>query len=325
MKIFTHNFNPQSNSGPNKFTRTLFQKLIKDNNVYLSHQKDADIEFCVIQQQAFKLKPMVLRLDGIYFNSEQDFNQQNAPIKFAYDNADAVVFQSNFNKKLTESWFGSHKNSHVIHNAADSSFINLPDLKQGVIPKFGNEMFWPWDYEKEVWSCAASWRPHKRLLQNVLYFLDHAPDNAVFAIAGGLGMDEAKQYMNMSPRIYVLGELQYPQLISLYHRSTTFVHLAYLDSCPNVVIDAQAAGCKIICSSTGGTHEVVNNGIVILEDEWDMKPCTIYKPPNMDFSKIKEVEIHRDFRDKKTGEKVSCFVNCVNSYYDIFKSLLEDK
>ena len=70
-------------------------------------------------------------------------------------------------------------------------------------------------------------------------------------------------------------------LLSLYKRSSTFVHLAYLDHCPNVVVDAQAAGCKIVCSSTGGTHEIVDNGIVILEDEWDMKPCTLYKPPRI--------------------------------------------
>ena len=322
MKIFTHNFNPQSNSGPNKFTRTLFQQLIRDEKVSLSSQEESDVEFCVIQQQAHKVKPMVLRLDGIYFNSEQDFNQQNAPIKFAYDNADAVIFQSNFNKKLTESWFGQHKNGHVIHNAADTNIIMNPEVLR--IYK-ESENYWPWEKEKEVWSCAASWRPHKRLLQNILYFLDHAPDNAVFAIAGGLGTDEAKQYMNMSPRIYVLGDLQYPQLISLYHRSTTFVHLAYLDHCPNVVIDAQAAGCKIICSSTGGTHEVVDNGIMVLEDEWDMKPCTLYKPPNMDFSKTKEIAVHRDFRDKKTGKKVSCFVQCVNSYYNIFKEVKNDR
>jgi glycosyltransferase involved in cell wall biosynthesis len=325
VKVFTHNFDPRSNSGPNKFTRTLFQKLIKDEKVSLSNQEESDVEFCVIQQQAHKVKPMVLRLDGIYFNSEQDFKQQNAPIKFAYDNADAVVFQSNFNKKLTEAWFGPHRNGHVIHNAADSAFINLPDLKQGVIPKFANEMFWPWDHDAEVWSCAASWRPHKRLLQNVLYFLDHAPDNSVFAIAGGLGLDEAKQYTSMSPRIYVLGDLQYPQLISLYHRSTTFVHLAYLDHCPNVVIDAQAAGCKIICSSTGGTHEVVDNGIMILEDGWDMKPCTLYNPPNMDFSKTSEIAVYREFRDRKTGKKVSRFVQCVNAYYDIFKEVINEQ
>ena len=102
MKIFTHNFNPASNSGPNKFTRTLFRSLVKEKSVSLSSQEEADVEFCLIQQQLPKVKPMVLRLDGIWFNSEQEYHKQNAPIKFSYNNADAVVFQSEFNKKLTE-------------------------------------------------------------------------------------------------------------------------------------------------------------------------------------------------------------------------------
>jgi len=316
MKVFTHNFNPQSNSGPNKFTRTLFSKLVNDKKVSLSSQEDADVEFCVIQQQAHKVKPMVLRLDGIYFNSEQDFKQQNTPIRFAYNNADAVIFQSNFNKKLTESWFGPHKNGHVVHNAADPDIVNHP-----IVIESYKTMQWPWNKEKEVWSCAASWRPHKRLLQNILYFLDHSPPEAVFAIAGSLGMDEAKQYLSMSERIYVLGELSYQNLLALYHRSSTFVHLAYLDHCPNVVIDAQAAGCKIICSSTGGTHEIVDNGTMILEDEWDMKPCALYKPPNVDFSKTKEIAIQKEFSNRKKGKNVSHFVKCVNSYYDILKEV----
>ncbi len=308
MKIFTHNFNPSSNSGPNKFTRTLFSKLVNDKKVSLSSQEKADIEFCVIQQQAHKVKPMILRLDGIYFNSEQDFKQQNAPIKFAYDNADAVIFQSSFNKRLTESWFGPHKNDHIIHNASDPEIVNHPIIIQNCKNKN-----WPWHKEKEVWSCAASWRPHKRLMQNVLYFLNHAPQDSIFAIAGNVGMDEAKQYLSMSDRIYILGELSYQNLLSLYHRSSTFVHLAYLDHCPNVVIDAQSAGCKIICSSTGGTHEVVDNGMMILEKEWDMKPCKLYNPPKMDFSKIKKIN------NEKSNKK---FKKCTDSYFDVMKGLL---
>ena len=311
MKVFTHNFNPNSNSGPNKFTRTLFSKLISDNKVEITDQESADIEFCVIQQQANNIKPMILRLDGIYFNSDQDFKQQNAPIKFAYENAEAVIFQSNFNKKLTESWFGPHKNGNVIHNASDPKVIHHP-----LILDTFNKINWPWSKEKEVWCSAASWRPHKRLLQNILYFLNHAPKDAIFAIAGSLGMDEAKSYLNMSDRICYLGELNYEQLICLYHRSSTFVHLAYLDHCPNVVIDAQEAGCKIICSSTGGTKEIVNKGIMIIEEEWDLKPCRLYKPPQMDFSKTKKIS-----KLNQENEK-NLFENCANSYYNIFKEVL---
>tara|TARA_R110001592_G_scaffold175969_3_gene415376 strand:- start:9087 stop:10046 length:960 start_codon:yes stop_codon:yes gene_type:complete len=318
IKVYTHNFNPQSDSGPNKFTRTLLSRLIGEKKISITNNADdADVEFCVIQQQSVMVKPMVLRLDGIYFNSVQDFDQQNAPIKFAYDNASAVIFQSNFNKKLTESWFGPHKNGHVIHNAADLQIINHPDVL-----KLSKQIAWPWPEDKEVWSCAASWRPHKRLKDNVRYFLEHAPDNAVFAIAGELGGDKPEYYTGLDARIHYLGKLNYPQLICLYHRSTTFIHLAYLDHCPNVVVDAQAAGCRIICSSTGGTHEVVDGGIVILEDEWDFKPCELYNPPQMDFSKTKEIAIHRDLKDKETNKSVTHFVKCVSAYYDIMKGLL---
>ena len=153
MNIFTHNFNPSSDSGPNKFTRQLFKSLIKQGLVtHVNHPSQADLEFCLIQQQYQKTKPMALRLDGIYFNSEQDYNNQNAPIKYAYDNADVVVFQSNFNKSLIETWFGPHKNSRVIHNAADLELLGRVSsyyYDKSVIPK-----------KAEVWTCASSWRPH---------------------------------------------------------------------------------------------------------------------------------------------------------------------
>ena len=82
MKIFAHNFNPQSNSGPNKFTRQLFKQMQKDYDVICTNnQQDADVEFCLIQQVRHKVKPMVLRLDGIWFNSEQNYKEQNKLIE----------------------------------------------------------------------------------------------------------------------------------------------------------------------------------------------------------------------------------------------------
>ena len=305
MKVFTHNFNPQSNSGPNKFTRTLFRRLIHEKDISLRNQEEADVEFCLIQQQLPKVKPMVLRLDGIWFNSEQEYNKQNAPIQYSYKNADAVVFQSEFNKKLTEAWFGKHHNSRVIHNAADDDLINK------INKDFWNEKF---GKDIDVWSCASNWRPHKRLKDNVRYFKEFAPKDAILAIAGGLGLDEAKEITYMDDRINLLGALDYASLLALYKRSSTFVHLSYLDHCPNVVVDAQAAGCRIICSSTGGTQEVVKSGIVVQEKQWDMKPCQLYKPPMLDFDKTKKI----DLKDNNTNN----FEKCVNSYYDIMKEVI---
>jgi len=309
MKIFTHNFNPKSNSGPNKFSRTLFNSLEKNKDVSIvSNQSDADVEFCLIQQQVHKVKPMVLRLDGIWFNSEQDYEQQNAPIKYAYENADAVIFQSNFNKKLTESWFGIHENASVIHNAADISLIRSV-----------SSYYWDKKLGKdtEIWSCASNWRPHKRLKDNIRYFLDFAPKDAVFAIAGGLHMDEAKEILKIDNRILLMGDLDYMSLLSLYKKSSTFIHLAYLDHCPNVVVDAQAAGCNIICSSTGGTHEIVTKGHMIVEEAWNMNPCQLYRPPVMNFNKKEEILLS----DTPSGKK-SNIVECSEKYYNIMRGIL---
>ena len=77
----------------------------------------------------------------------------------------------------------------------------------------------------------------------------------------------------------------------MYKASSYFVHLAWLDHCPNVVVDARASGCKIVCSSSGGTKEIAGlSAVVIEEDEWGFEPVELYSPPPMDFSrKIKNI------------------------------------
>ena len=306
MKIFTHNFNPESNSGPNKFTRTLFNSLINNNNVTLTNQEEADVEFCLIQQQTRMVKRMVLRLDGIYFNSEQNFERQNKPIRFSYNNAAAVIFQSYFNKKLTEHWFGIHKKSHVIHNTADMTLINASDIN------VFKHMFKP---GQEVWSCASNWRPHKRLNENIRYFFDNAPKDAILAVAGHITKSDI--IISQPGRVILLGELPYTTLISLYKRSKVFVHLSYLDHCPNVVVDAQASGCHIVCSSSGGTSEVVYDGTIIHESEWNLTPIKLYNPPQLDF---KNYSI-KSLKNKNDNN----IVDCSEKYYNVFKEVTHDR
>ena len=56
MKVFAHNFDPHSNSGPNKFSRSLFTNLINSGKAtVVGDQQIADVEFCLIQQQLLLL------------------------------------------------------------------------------------------------------------------------------------------------------------------------------------------------------------------------------------------------------------------------------
>ena len=83
------------------------------------------------------------------------------PILETYKKADGVIFQSEFNKLLITKYFGEHPRSIVIPNGSDMEYITgLPKLKDGL---FDN-------YDK-VWCCASHWRPHKRLKENLQYFI----------------------------------------------------------------------------------------------------------------------------------------------------------
>ena len=93
-------------------------------------------------------------------------------------------------------------------------------------------------------------------------------------------------YAVKNDRVFFVGTLSPELLISLYKRSEYFIHLAWLDHCPNVVVDARASGCKVICSSAGGTKEIAGPGAIIIEEqEWDMSPVDLYNPPLMNFNK----------------------------------------
>lgn len=283
MNIHLDNVNFSSSSGPNSFGKKLAKNLIqRGHKIDCTDPNEIDVILTFIMTTLnVKFKPMVQRLDGIYFNVAQDFKQLNSPIRMTYEMSDAVIFQSDFNRKLTEHYFGVHDKSYVIRNGTNFEEIEkiLP-LKHRTIDSF-----------EEVWSCASSWRPHKRLGENIRYFLENASEKTCLVIAG----DNPDVRVD-HPRIFYVGPLDWMTLISLYKRSKKFLHLAWLDHCPNVVVDARASGCEIVCASAGGTREIAgSNATVIEEPEWDLSPVRLYHPPSLDFSKtFKDAQIDVD-------------------------------
>ncbi len=266
MNLFLENVNLNSNSGPNSFGQKLF-KYMPSCGVTIENTPEPDAYLCFIESgRTTHNAPLYQRLDGIYFNSSFNYNAQNSNIKRTYEMATGVIFQSNFNKELTFKYFGPHNNYAIIHNGADIELIN--SVEKIEIDKYEN-----------IWSCASSWRPHKRLSENIRYFLEHSDPNDGLIVAGNV------EQRTQHDRIHYVGELSTEKLFSLYKASKYFIHLAWLDHCPNVVVDAMACGCQIICSSAGGTKEIAgSNAVIVQEEEWDYSPVELYNPPPMDFT-----------------------------------------
>lgn len=286
MKIFLENVNINDSGGPNSFAKKLIPKLL-NNSCSFVKQEEADVSLCFIESRNHSLSiPRVQRLDGIYFNTEQDYNALNSNIKKTYQNSEGVIFQSEFSKKLVTKHFGSFDNSTVIYNGADIESINrCTPMNKG---KYDN-----------IWSCAASWRPHKRLNDNVNYFLEHKGPNDLMIVAG----EVAPSLKVNEPNVVYFGKLNQNQLYSLYKSSKYFLHLGWCDNCPNVVVDARACGSHIVCSSVGGGIEIAGPNATIIQEEWDFEPHKLYQPPPMDFTKKIKNTLDSYYNMSKVAEK----------------------
>ena len=271
MNIFLDNVNLMSTTGPNHFGNKLKKNLELLGHSF-SFDKKFDLQLSFIEENnRIPNIPLVQRLDGIYFNNRQDYLLQNKKIFQTYKSASGVIFQTQFNKDLIYNYFGPHEKYTIIRNGADLQHIDgIRPLRSPLVER-----------ANKIWCCASNWRPHKRLSENVKYFLKNSDPRDHLLVAG----DVEESARSADSRVHYLGNIRIEDLISVYKVSDYFIHLAWLDHCPNVVVDALACGCQIICSSSGGTKEVAGiDAVVIEEEKWNFEPIDLYSPPKIDIN-----------------------------------------
>lgn len=267
MKVMFDNVNPSSSSGPNSFGRKLMNELNRQGHEASVMVQNPDVQLSFINLTKRSAPKIALRLDGIYFNTRQDWNAMNVPIRSSFEAADLVIYQSNFNKMLSEKYFGQPKRSVVIPNG--TSFDDISQINPITHPQLNGF--------DELWCCSSSWRPHKRLRENIEYFLQMGPKNSGLVVLG-----ENPDHIVNDPRVVYAGRQSWETCVSIYKRSKKFLHLAFLDHCPNVVVDARACGCEIVVASSGGTREIAGpNATVVKDIDWDLSPLDLYSPPDL--------------------------------------------
>ena len=277
MRIFLENAKLHTNRGFSVFARNLIRALEKKGHSFIHSFKDVDIQLAFVFNNNFsKDVPIVQRLDGIYFNTCVNYKTKNRGIQESYRKSKAVIIQSEFDRRVINNFFGKHQDTFIINNGTDIDVLkNIKPLEDRRFDKFEN-----------IWASSARWiRPNKRLTENVRYFLEHSSSKDCMAIDGLWG-----EHLIKSDRIFHLGELPWDQHIGLLKKAKYFIHLAIADHCPNSVVEARSCGCRVICSSLGGTEEIAGEDAIVIEDmEWDYKtPFNHNKPPKLDFSKTRK-------------------------------------
>ena len=303
MKIHFSNVNFSSNSGPNSFAHRLASQLtIMGHDIVGS--KDLYESMLIFIEPSTTPRPearVVQRLDGIWFKPEQ-FYSHNKLIKWTYDRSDKIIWQSEFDKRMTNYHWG-YRPGKVIHNGIriDKKKItneNILGLKK--------------KYEK-IFVSSASWHRQKRLKENTELFLKIKQNNpnSCFLVLGN-----NPDYKVDHEDIFYTGNINHESCLEIYSAADWMIHLAWLDHCPNVVVEAISQDCPVICSSSGGTKEIVKKNGVILQDhiEYDYG-LTDYDSPTPiyfdDFILPEKISIEKEYL-------------CIDSVADKYISLMEE-
>lgn len=276
MKIHISNVDLSSRTGPNSFARRLVERLIEKNHEICESKDFYDVYLAFINaiDNPRDNSRLVQRLDGIWMKPE-DYIEKNKFIKLTYERADHIIWQSEFDRDMTVFHWGQ-KTGTVINNGIDLRSVDvtnrdLIDLRH----RFDR-----------IFVCAANWRRHKRLKENIELFLDFQNKFSNLKCTL-LVLGSNPDYQVKSNNIFYTGSLPHEVCLQIYAIANAMFHLAYLDHCPNTVVEAISQNCPVVCASSGGTHEIVrNNGIVIDElKKFNFELHDYTNPPMIDLTK----------------------------------------
>jgi glycosyltransferase involved in cell wall biosynthesis len=310
MKVYLPT-SDDAKTGKGLFINRLSKELSNYTEVTNKSEK-CDIALHLIKIEKVNAKHHIIRYDGVYHNTDQDYKHINKEISKHMKNAHGVVYQSEFSKIMCKKYLGKFTGpSAVIHNGIDiSSFNNVKPMDS------------PYKYNI---MAVSRWRPHKRLRDIIESFLLANINDSMLWVAGELDNSGlSKKDINRYSKVKFLGRIDQSTLTRYYKLCNASIHLCWFDCCPNSVVEAIAANCVIISNNVGGTPELTkkSNGIICnIDAPYDYKPVKLYNPPKINRSIVAEaiqlackgIKVENQFIDiKNIAKQYLEFFNEVN-------------
>ena len=280
MKIHFDNVNFSSRSGPNTFASRLATILTERGHEIVNYNEEHEVVLVFIEptRRWAQDKRVIQRLDGIWFKPSQ-FDTHNRLIRWTYDNCDSVIWQSTFDHDMTKHHWGERPGT-VIRNGIDAEKVKISNRRLKDIRSKASKVF----------VCSANWHRQKRLKENIEAYdiLRAGDENACLIVMGSL-----PDHITKRSDIFYTNNVKHSLCLEIFSMADCMLHLAWLDHCPNVVVEALSQDCPVICSSSGGTKELVGNGGFIVPEKTKYAfELTDYDDPYpLDLSCLKGINI----------------------------------
>ena len=254
--------------------------------------------------------PIVLRVDGIYYDLSANSVEQNRSIENTYHEAAGIVFQCEFARKMLYKYFGKPQKAKyetIIHNGVDGSFS-----PQGAKFNYGFK-------HTIIVSGKWSWKS-KRLNQIIECFLVLDCQGLGLVILG-----EAPNQI-IDSRIKYLGFVPPNKLPSYYRGADIMMHMAYVDWCPNGVVEGLASGLPVLTTHNGGVPELIKGSGIIIKNEpdYNLEFIDHNNLPKLDPILVGEaIDILLHNRESFVKSRPDLTIeNCGKQYLDFFKRVL---
>lgn len=179
--------------------------------------------------------------------------RHNAPMRRLREQADFVVYQSEFCRASAEKFLGPDTRPHrVLFNPVDLQKFRPaetgPDLKPLRLLAMGTQ-----NYADRVLSAI-----------DCLHVLRTGGVEATLTVAGRLlwrgadaGLSRQIGALGLREHVSLRPAFTQDEAAELYRAHHILLHPKYLDPCPTVVIEALASGLPVVGSASGGLPEMV--------------------------------------------------------------------
>jgi glycosyltransferase involved in cell wall biosynthesis len=194
-------------------------------------------------------KPLVKRMDGVFWH--KDFVQRNHPLNRAAQQADNVIFITNYSR---DSFF----------NTYNQPLKDYCVVRHWVDPKVFRRFEYPLNKKLVLCASATDWDREEKRYLSIIKLASMFKDQFLLNLIG-----KNSYFIRTSSNVTKYGYISDPkEMANIFNSSDGFVNLSYRDAATKTVPQAISCGLPILYAQSGGVHEMVGNyGVPIPEIE----------------------------------------------------------